>query len=154
MKTPRYFISIFLFSTLWVCSLACSEGDTGNPQIKIISWRCQHKEVLIICNLSARKNSPGEFNSLFHPEFRDESGNVVNTCNKCKQTNSRIPPREDQEQGNMIMIFALASDSTLYNILATIPASPEIKTYKFQFTDETSSKIISNTVEGTVSEPN
>ncbi len=153
MRSPKHFIAISLFSSLLVSSLACSGGNIDSPQVKIIGWRCEHNKDQIVCRLDARMNSSEDLNGFLHTEFQDESGKVINTCEKCQQRKRTIKSVGCKEESNMFIAFALASDSTLYTIITTVHADPEIKKYKFEFNDETSNKIISNTVEGAVFEP-
>jgi hypothetical protein len=86
------------------------------------------------------------------PVFLDESGKVVNTCEACAQRNGGRQANADdgEKKEDIIMVFALTSDSSLYNVMTTVTDKPEIKRYKFYFTDAASDKPVSNTVEGEV----
>jgi hypothetical protein len=150
MRLTKRTSAVILLAVWLAHSLSCSGAGSGDQHVKIISWRCQRKEDLIVCDFKARKSPPGEFNSLLRTEFQDADGNVVNTCEKCNQTKGTGKPGSNEERKNVIVIFSLVPDDTLYNVFVAVQDMPEIKKYRFYFTDMTSNKVISNTVQGEV----
>jgi hypothetical protein len=158
----------FLLLLYLSVSLFPSCTPTGGHSVKILRWRCQNTEEMMICNLRVRKRNPDEIEAAFISEYFDQAGQKIDLCKDCKKTipdeiemvkRSEQPGNADNKNPSIDptkpwgMSWGYEGNDSEREILTSAPVTAGIKSYKFYFLERNSGKITSNTVSGIVSVP-
>jgi hypothetical protein len=151
------------------CLASCAPEKRSIFPLKIIRWQCKHSDGSVGCHITTRRYAPDAFEAGLVQEYWDASGNKVNTCSECQEGQGKPVPKQSQASENTpnpdpratpqsvldktwVVGYVEADDEEIMGTIILFPPSLKIAKYKFYFTEPGSSKIISNTVEGTVFE--
>lgn len=165
--TFKIVVVAFLFAS---CLASCAPEKRSIFPLKIIRWQCKHFDDRVSCHVTTRRYAPDAFEAGLVQEYWDASGNKVNTCSECQEGRGKPVPKQSQAFENVtpnpdplatpesvldktwVVSYVEADDEEIMGIMMLFSPSLKIAKYKFYFTEPGSTKIISNTVEGTVVE--